>query len=778
MNNSKIVNLNILIISAVVICFEILSTRISSVIFVQNYAFIILSLSILGLGTGGIYSFYKIKPDETKSENHKIFSLYISLTGISLIFFIIAVVLFSITNPYIYFSLLFIPFFFAGIVYSEFFKNFANSGYKIYAADLIGAALGSILSILIFSFFNAPNAVLFLAIVLTFSAANFFVVERKKLLLHYFSLSVIAILLFVFGKNEFLGKIPIGNYPEKDFYHILDNSNITPEIVESKWSINGRSDLVEFENQSYVKHLLIDGAAGTQMYEFNGNIENHDKMLNDILIRNSTTIPLLFLKKEEKENMLVIGPGGGKEILSGILSNVQNITGVEINPDFVDIVKKYKNFNGGIYTDFPNVKIEIAEGRHFLKRSEKFYDLIILALPSTEQFQIIDGIASNENYLLTVEAIKDYLKILNHNGQLIFTVHNKWELVRLIVTTLYAFKENGISHSNAVNHFLSIGDEHSPTLVIKKSAYTIDEINNIIKIANTFPTDLPKIAYLPFVNIPGNNQIENILLNTLKDGRSSLEELIAKNSSDISPVLDDSPYFYKVKKGLPDDLKYLLIVVFIIAVLSVLIPLKKIKSVSKKNIKSKKEEKVFFPLFVFVSIGFGFMVLEIALLQKFILYLGSPTIALSILLGSLLVGMGIGSFFGWKIFPDNIIKRLKWISGLIVITGVILFFIHPLILNPLLVYGLTLRAIVSFVLLLPFGFFLGIPFPTAIQILKQKNFIKYIPWMYGVNGIFSVLGSVSAVILSMIFGFTLSFFTGLSLYLIIFVFLFSKAQRI
>ncbi|MCB9247256.1 MAG: hypothetical protein H6613_01250 [Ignavibacteriales bacterium] len=82
-----------------------------------------------------------------------------------------------------------------------------------------------------------------------------------------------------------------------------------------------------------------------------------------------------------------------------------------------------------------------------------FFNIIVLALPSTEQFQIIDGIASNENYLLTVEAIKDYLKILTLNGQLIFTVHNKWELVRLIVTALYAFEENGISYSNAVNHF-------------------------------------------------------------------------------------------------------------------------------------------------------------------------------------------------------------------------------------------------------------------------------------------------------------------------------------
>ncbi len=251
--------------------------------------------------------------------------------------------------------------------------------------------------------------------------------------------------------------------------------------------------------------------------------------------------------------------------------------------------------------------------------------------------------------------------------------------------------------------------------------------------------------------------------------------MIARNSSDISPVRDDNPYFYKVNKGVPSDLENLLIAVSIIAVLSVIIPFMKIKSKSKKE--RKEKEKVLLPLFIFISIGVGFMILEISLFQKFILYLGSPTIALSILLGSLLVGMGTGSFSGGKIYSHDSVKRLKNISSLIVVAGVLLFFIFPIILNELLASGLILRAIVCFVLLLPFGFLLGIPFPTAIQILKQNNLVKYIPWMYGVNGIMSVLGSIISVILSMVLGFTMSFFTGLSLYLILLMFLISGSRN-
>jgi len=777
MNNAKSINFSILVVSAVVICFEIISTRISSLIFVQNYAFIILSLAVLGLGSGGIFSYYKLKPEEGSTKNLKIFSRYIFLSGVSLVVFIVLEIILSITSPYIYFLLLFFPFFFAGIVYAEFFSKYASAGFRIYASDLIGAAVGSILSIYIFNFFNAANAVLFLALVLFILSMHYLNVEKKKQTLLYIALISLAIVVIVFGKRELLGKIPIGNFPEKDMYYTYDNPNIIPTIIDSRWSINGRSDLVEYNNQNFVKDLFIDGAAGSSMYRFNGNIVHHDTLLDKMLLHHSTTTPFLFLTKEEKENMLVIGPGGGGEILAGIFGGVQTITGVEVNPDFVEIVKKYHDFNGGIYTNFPQVNIEVAEGRHFVKSTQQHYKIIVLALPSTKQLQNIDGLASNENFLLTVEAIKDYFNTLTQNGQIIFTVHNRWELVRLIVTALYAFNENGINHSDAVNHFLILGSEYAPTLVIKKSAFTFDEIKSIEKVSKSFPPDFPRVTYLPFLSNPVGNEVENILLQEMKDGQRSLEEIINSNSSDISPIHDDSPFFYKVDKGVPGDLVNLLSATSVVALLSVIVPLRKITSKSKKNKKDNEKGKMYLPLVVFICIGIGFMILEISLFQKFILYLGSPTIALSLLLGSLLVGMGAGSFYGGKIYVQDVVKRLKNISIFIVITGVVLFVVHPFILNELLAYGLVLRAIVCFVLLSPFGFLLGIPFPTGIQLLQQNNLVKYIPWMYGVNGIFTVLGSVVAVVLSMTYGFTSSFFVGLSMYFLVFIFLTSGFMK-
>jgi len=767
MNQKNLACLNLFLISTALICFEIISTRISSVIFVNNYAFIILSLAILGLGTGGVFSYYKIH-STTTADVIRIISRFVFFTAISLGLFITSVIWFSITNPFVYFPLLFLPFFLAGTVYALIFKTFAGDSFQVYAADLIGAALGSGASIAAFKLFTVPNAVIFLALILFLAAVNFgrgFL--KKKIITGLYSIVILGMLLLGFlGHRNILGEVPIGNFPEKDFYYVYpDLDRFDYEIAESRWSLYGRSDLVEYYNQDAVKQIFIDGAAGTPMYRFNGDPQNPGPMLSNILVSQSTTIPFMFLREHEKNNMLVIGPGGGKEVLVGLLTGVRYITGVEVNPDFVDIVKEQSSFNGGIYTIFPNIRIFVKEGRHFIKRADQKYDLVVMALPSTEQLQNIDNLATSENYLLTVEAIQDYLKILTPEGSLIFTVHNRWELIRLIVTTLYAFADRGISNQEALNHFVILGDDYTPTIVIKKNAYSPGEIDRIQSASKQLPPGLASVTYLPYHWEEIDDTIENKLLKTLRDRLIPLRQLIKQDQYDISPVYDDSPYFYKVNRGVQPDYLWLFMGVIFFGIVLSVAPMIKIK----RSIVKKEVRNIIYPLVIFISIGIGFMIIEITLFQKLILYLGSPTISLSILLSSLLTGMGLGSFWGSKFHPKNPQKRLKFISLVIILFGVVTFLLFPYLLNELLIYSQALRSIVCFCLMLPLGFLMGIPFPSAIELLKLNNLEKYIPWMYGINGIMSVAGSVSAVILSMTFGFSATFFIGLSLYLIVFL---------
>ena len=771
MLKNSIVYFSIFIISATVVSFEIVATRISSVIFVNNYAFIILSLAILGLGAGGIYSHYFLKSNEINESSKVIFRIII-LIGISSFFFISATILLTITNHFIYFFLLFLPFFFAGIVYSQLFKFLAEKSFLLYASDLAGAALGSIASVYLLNFLGAPNSVLFLS-VLIFCSAIIFLQGRIKKVRQIGSFSILvlfAVILIMNGDGNLLGRIPIGNFPEKDFYYVYPNAVSISQIIESRWSIHGRSDLVQYNNQDMVKQLFIDGAAGTQMYRFDGDTRNPDRLLYNLLILQTSTIPFLFLTEPDKNNMLVIGPGGGKEILTGLIGGVEQITGVEINPDFVSIVKKYRDFNGGIYTDFPNVKIVVGEGRHYIKKADQYFDLIVMALPSTEQLQSIDNFAMNENYLLTTEAIQDYLKILTPEGRLIFTVHNNWELMRLIITSMFAFNKTGINNQEFLNHILILEKDYAPTIVIKKSSFTQNEIAYTENVIGTLPKELPAVTYLPYHWGELKYSLINNFLNEIRNNRTPVQEYIQKDKYNISPCTDDSPYFYKIKKGVPVDYMWLLTGVFIFNLLIIGIPLILIKKKPSTN----KVSAVILPMVIFLFIGAGFMIIEISLFQKLILFLGSPTISLSVLLCSLLIGMGLGSFFGGKMFKSDLVKRLTITFITIVIAGILLFIIYPFILNQLLGYSLFICSSVCFVMILPLGFSLGLPFPTAIQYLKQKKMEDYIPWMYGINGSMSVLGSVIAINFSMIWGFTLTFFIGISIYFLLFLIMLFK----
>ncbi|UCE04525.1 MAG: hypothetical protein JSW07_12930, partial [bacterium] len=492
--------INLAIISAVMICFEIVATRISSVIFVYNYAFFILSLAILGLGCGGIFAYYKLKSND-ESKAAKIFTVIFMVLGASLFVFIIAVTSFKyIVNPVVYFSFLFIPFFLAGIFYALVFRLYAQFSFRLYAADLTGAALGAISAIGALDVFGGSNSVLLLSVIVYCCSVSFMYgwIKKQILIPLYIALPLSITLLIFNASTEILKPIPIGNFPEKDFYHVYPDPTIKHQIIDSRWSIYGRADLVQYSHQNLVRQMFIDGAAGTQMFYFEGDKNNPSPILSNILIRFSSAVPFLFLEKSEKNSMLVIGPGGGKEVLTGLLSSVDEITGVEINPDFVKIVKDHWDFNGGIYTEFPNIHIFVKEGRHFMKQTDRIFDLIVMALPSTEQLQNIGPYAMSENYLLTVEAIQDYLSKLTPEGRLVLTLHNSWELMRIVVTTIYAFENMGVEIQDAINHFMILEHKLAPTIVIKKNPFTKNEIDRYSNVINSLPKELPRVTYLPF----------------------------------------------------------------------------------------------------------------------------------------------------------------------------------------------------------------------------------------------------------------------------------------
>lgn len=752
--------------SVSVLSFEIIATRISSVIFVNSYGFMILSLAIMGLSAGAIYEYYKSKKKPLKKVNNRELYAPVLYHILSCLLFILVVTQFnSITTPFVFFVFLFLPFFFAGMFNSQVFTIYSSDSFKIYAADLTGAAAGSLLPLFLLPTIGPLNGVIAVSmIILAIIILMMFTLKSKVVKATVLTVGVgAAFTTAILLPMDFFGKIPIGEFEEKDFHHVYNDPTVQSRIVDSKWSVFGRSDLVEHSHQDLVKHIFIDGAAGSQMYKFGGDVQNLDPILSGNLLQFTNALPFLLLEPNQRNTMLVIGPGGGREVLSGLISGIGSITGVEINGDFVDIVKEQSAYNGGLYTNFPNVNIQVKEGRQYVKETKSSYDLIVMALPSTQQLQSIESYALSENYLLTVESLTDYLDILTPEGQLIFTVHNNLEMKKLITTTIKAFENSGIDRQQVLNHLLAVEQRYSPTLIISKQPYTPDKINQFLNFVQQLPEQIPSLTYFPYnwENLPKTQG--NIFLTNLKNPSHKLENIIDRQAYNVSPVYDDSPYFYNIEKGIPDSFSTLLKIVIAFNLAIILIPyFLARKKESKINLAKLRKVLLFF-----MSLGAGFIFLELALFQKLILYLGSPTISLSILLCSILIGMGLGSMSGNWFKIKDLQNRLLFFSIAVIVVGIVAIISYPLILESLLGKDIVIRAVITFLLILPLGFVLGVPFPTAIQILENQKLDTYIPWMYGVNGAMTILGSVLTVVISMIYGFTIAFIAGLSFYLLI-----------
>jgi hypothetical protein len=289
------------------------------------------------------------------------------------------------------------------------------------------------------------------------------------------------------------------------------------------------------------------------------------------------------------------------------------------------------------------------------------------------------------------------------------------------------------------------------------------------------------------------NMVDDNLYN-LASGVNSLDGFVKFSNGDLKPATDDRPFFYKSDKGLPESLKTLSILTFFIVFGVIAFPFMKKSSVysmqkndkgnlrnnSKKRRNKNKNKKInnknksenYLDINVsrfimyFMLLGLGFMLIEVSLIQKFILFLGKPMLSLSVTLFSLLIGSGIGSIFSNK-FRINILRKVVVISIIIGIIVVAYTIVLPYIFNYYLGNTILVRSIISGIILLPLGFFLGLMFPLGMIMLEQALEDDKIPWMWGINGTTSVFGSVLAISIAILLGFSYALITGALAYFLI-----------
>lgn len=764
------------LISFGMILYEIVLTRIFAIILSYHYVFAVLSLAMLGLGMGGLLlkKGQRVWPNAGTDILALITALATSIVT-ALILYLTQAVSASWGTSVTY-SVLFlpvIPFLFFGMTIASFFQNAPEQSSLLYGFDIVGGALAALAAVPLLNSFPATTAAFI--VVLAVALSSIILVTADSARWSTTLLSISALLFAACGIWLAPQSIlPINSDQKKDINRILYDSSGNGRIIETRWSAFGQTTLVENDQLPDEKMIYADGAAGTSMFSFQA-------LLNDSTLRSDLTsnfgqfFPFYFLNENEKDSALIIGPGGGRDVLVALFGGVSTITTVEVNPDLVQIVKEYEDFNGGLYTKLPNVEIVVVEGRSFIRNTSEKYDLLMLALPVTKSSRSIDGYALTENYLFTVEAFSDYLDRLTPEGRIIFVTHGNAELYRLLGLALKAFEKRGIPNQQAMNHLYSVSKHNMPALVVKKTPFEGKDMQERHAALHQLGYDqgdyfVPfqeQASYLLPVPNDSTSTIEWSMfdqnLYDLSDGTMTMENFAKKFPLNISPVYDDNPFFYNFDKTLPSPFRQLYgLLVLGFGIVLMVISVKKSPHQVKLGFVRPfaRHPNLKWFLMVFLLLGMGFMMLEIALFQKLTLYLGNPVSATSVLLFSLLLGIGAGSLSSaW------ITRRLS--IGVIFSTLAVFFL--SLTFNYFLDKFLVSAASVPLQagLLTGFiGFAMGFPFPLALRMMNNHGLEKYTAAMWGANGLASVAGSVTAMIIGIEWGFTPALAVGGAMYLL------------
>ncbi|MBK7259585.1 MAG: hypothetical protein IPI01_17645 [Ignavibacteriae bacterium] len=749
------------LLSMAILSLEVIATRIASVIFVSDQAYIILSVGILGLGAGGFVAHARERKGNA-AGGLRPWHLFL-LLGISLTLFAVAVTTPAVTSPALFLPLLLTPFVIAGYLSARLYRGASGWGSFAYASDLGGAVIGALASLWIINTFGGVNAVLCITLVAWGGTGIALVFDGRKVAGGLTAVLILSAFagLFSLGQKRILGEVPIGVAPEKDFYTVYDDPGARPRIIDSRWSVFGRADLVAYGHQDMVMQLFVDGAAGSQVYRFNGDLRQTNPFLHELLLHHTNAIPFLCLPDSAKRRMLVIGPGGGKDVLLGLLGGAGSIRAVEVNPDFVAMVRDHRSYTGGIYSEFANVSVVVDEGRRHVQRMRDTMDLIVMALPSTAQVQGIEAYATNENFLLTREAFKEYARVLSPWGAIVLTVHNPWELSRVLVTAVSMFQDAGVPPAEIPHHFALLESEYAPTIVIGKKAFSTEESVRWRDVCARLRADFPRVTYLPHGVLGENQSPMNGFLHVIAQSPIALQAAVDRHAVQIAPCTDDSPYFYNRFRSGPRELHWLLVLVGLWCLVVALVALLRRRPATHQQTTHAGA----LPEWIALCAGAGFMIVEVSLLQKLVLWVGTPTTSLAVLLAILLTGAGVGS-----LISGALASRIRPVGVLlialiaIVVLGVCLIVASPHVLSLVADGSDGSRLGAVAVLLLPLAVVLGIPFPVALGILAGAGRERAIPRLYALSCSFGVLGSVLAILVSVVWGFTVAILVGLAAY--------------
>jgi len=760
--------------SATLLMTELALTRIFSVVMYYHFAFLAISIALFGLSASGVFAYVARRRLERYDTGtllaveSVVYALFTLLALLALVRLRIGLV-YSRRNLVLMlttYALAALPFFTGGLVVTLAISRLSRRINAVYAADLLGAAAGCLVLIPLLDRVGAPGVVL-TAAALALTAAVLFASPASRLRFAAAGGTIMAVA--VAGQLTGFAVFDVGEAKG----HVGDRALFT------KWNSFSRIGVYERTHDNWslspafkgtvphTRYMDIDAAASTPILQAAPDLSNVQYLKYELTA-------VAYRLKSPGFSALVIGPGGGRDLVSALVFGAGHVDGVEINPIIANDVMRgqFREFSGGIYTN-PRVRIAVDDGRSFVRGSTDRYDIIQASLVDTWAATAAGAYTLTENTLYTVEAFNDYLDHLTGDGIVTMT---RWVLDGLRLVSLA--QEAGAARGWDVSrHLAVIQYDRVQTFLLKKSEFTPAEIATLRAAAGQLEFNViyaPTFAGEPTPPLPtdwvdGMETADYPRLIRAPDRQQFYDSY----KQDIRPTTDDRPFFFHTTK-LADQfqvafgramlfgngLSALLTLMGISAALVVLFVLGPLAFAGGTDAR-----RWFSWLLYFGALGAGFMLIEVSVLQRFVLLLGHPVYSLTVTLFSLLLGTGIGAAWSRRLREDTLVRSTAiMLVAIAVISLAVIAVVTPLV-TWAIPFARSTRIAIAVATLVPIGVALGIPMPAGIRLLHSRA-PQMVTWAWGINGALSVVGATLAIFIAMNWGFGITLVGASTIYLI------------
>ncbi|MBX5482916.1 MAG: hypothetical protein IRZ16_13905 [Myxococcaceae bacterium] len=767
----RLFSFGVALTSGASLALSLLFTRIFSVTMYYHFAFFLVSLALLGIAVAGVVIF--LLPRVFTPERLPLLAGAFAVLVGPLVMFGLYV---AVNNPMSVdlraenvqrlvrlYAATGLPFLASGFAISLAIAAARERVGTVYAFDLVGAALGCMLTIPLIGATGGQGAVLVAGgvaalggVLLALSSTSYVNASR--------AVAVVGVLVFAV-----LGYDAVGPAREHTAFRIVQGTKFLREqnVEWERWNALSRVT-VSKSGEADHKWIHIDADAATRILS-----GEQVKARPDLVMRfpESRVSGLVYAIRKEGP-ALIIGPGGGPDVHAALMAGVPRVVGVEVNPLIAETVMKgaYRDYNGGLYDD-PRVDVHVDDGRSFVRRSEEQFSSIQATLVDTWAASAAGAFTLTENNLYTAEAFVEYLRRLKPQGVLSMT---RWygspplEFIRLLGLGREALTRLGVSWQQHGQHFFVVADNRMATMLLKRTPFTPEEIEALTQAAQQFHLRIP---FSPATMAGADPQLTRFFA-------AEPSAYYAASPHELSPTTDNRPFFFYTVRtsdflrllgnlgGLNHNnlalaiLQILLLMSVALTLLLVVLPL----ALFRRDVLVGQRSRKLGVLGYFLAIGFGYILVELGLMQKFILFLGHPIYALAVVLATLLASSGVGSALSARLVArfglrGTVVRVVAALSALLI---VYLLALGPLF-SALLGLPVGVRIALGAVLIALPGLMMGTLMPVGVRTALGYH-ADLVPWGWGLNGATSVVGSVLAVVLSINFGFAVTLLAGVVAY--------------